>query len=92
MLDLWDLYRPVPDLDCTIEVSVLLMSPLALTSVRKLELLTGFPDWAWTRLVSVELTSPLALTSPRRTPICTEAALLKLPTESLTLLRLTVIT
>ena len=36
--------RPVPDLDCTIEVSVLLISPLALTSLRKLELLTGCPD------------------------------------------------
>jgi hypothetical protein len=36
--------RPVPDLDWTIAVSVLLMSPLALTSVRKLELVTGLPD------------------------------------------------
>jgi hypothetical protein len=38
--------RPVPDLDWTIEVSVLLISPLALTSVRKLELVTGIPDCA----------------------------------------------
>src|SRR2546428_6055306 len=29
--------RPVPDLDCTVEMSVLLMSPFAVISVRKLE-------------------------------------------------------
>ena len=32
--------NPVPDLACTAETSVLLMSPLALISLRKLELVT----------------------------------------------------
>src|SRR5438128_2460291 len=68
MLDL-QFYKPVPDLDWTVEMSVLLISPLTVTSVRKLELVTGLPDCACVCEMSVEFTRRLAEVSPRSTPI-----------------------
>lgn len=59
-------------------MSVLLITPLAFTSSRKLEAVTGgYPGFDQT--ASVVLTIPLALTSPRSTPICGPTTLAILP-------------
>ena len=47
--------------------SVLVITPLAFTSFRKLDESTGAATRALTKLTSVLLTAPLPLTSPRRT-------------------------
>src|SRR5205809_1516040 len=70
--------------------SPVVMLPVALTSLRKLALVTGWRACALHRLVSPLVTTPLELTSPMRTPIVAETALLLFPAESVTFVRLTV--
>src|ERR1700704_6253034 len=48
------------------------MKPLAVTSSRKLDPVTGWPDCVWVWLTSAELTNLFAVVSPRSTPIGTE--------------------
>src|SRR2546422_4192256 len=61
----------VPDLDFTVEISELLIRPLTVTSVRKVEAVGIVPLCALVWLMSDELTEPLAVVSPRRTAIGT---------------------
>src|SRR2546428_9602239 len=82
----------VPDLDLTVEMSELLIRRLTVTSVRKLLEFATVPLCAFVWLMSDELTEPLAVVSPRSTPIDAERRLLLFPAESVTLLKLTVIT
>src|SRR5204863_5925097 len=70
--------------------SPVVIAPLALTSLRKLALVTGCRACALQRLVSPLVTTPLALISPMSTPMLAEAALLKFRAESLTFAKLTV--
>jgi hypothetical protein len=72
--------------------SVLLMVPLAFTSLRKLDEVTGAATWALTEATSVWLTIPLPVVSPTKMPIDAESVLLLFPAESVTLVRLAVIT
>jgi hypothetical protein len=68
---------------------VLLMTPLALISLRKLDAVTGAATCALTDATSVLLTIPFAFTSPTRTRIGASTAALKLPTKSATFARRT---
>src|SRR5438132_892443 len=61
----------VPDLDFTVEISELLIKPLTVTSVRKVEPFGTVPLCALVWLMSELLTEPLAVVSPRRTAIGT---------------------
>src|SRR5438034_11509910 len=70
--------------------SPVVIAPLALISLRKLELVTVRSACALHKLVSPLVTIPLALTSPTSTPIDAERELPRFPGESLTLLKLTV--
>src|SRR5438067_322640 len=83
--------KAVPDFDFTNEMSALLIEPSAVTSSRKLELSTTWPDCDLVWLISAELTEPSAVVSPMSTLIDPATAGLKLPAESATLLKLTVI-
>ena len=65
------------------------MAPLALTSLRKLVLVTVWRACALQRLVSPLVTTPLALTSPTSTPIVPET-LPVAPVESTVPVRVTV--
>src|SRR2546422_10304787 len=82
----------VPDLDFTVEISELLIKPLTVTSVRKVEAVGIVPLCALVSLMSDELTEPLAVVSPRSTPIDAATMLLLFPAVSATLVKLTVIT
>src|SRR5437773_10419568 len=64
--------RAVPDLDLTVEMSELLIKPLTVTSVRKVEAVGIVPLWALVWLMSELLTARLAVVSPSNTPICTK--------------------
>src|SRR4051794_26318320 len=77
----------------TTPTSVLVTTPLQLTSLRKFDPVTatiGFTS-ALTAPTSVLVTTPLPVTSPRRTPMEVETTLLRFPAVSLTSVRLTVI-
>ena len=62
----------VPDCNFTRLTSAELIAPLAVTSDRKLDVLTGMPDSPFTTLMSPAFTAPLPLISPTRTSIGTE--------------------
>ena len=62
----------VPDLDFTVETSELLISPLIVTSVRKVEAVGTVPLCALVWLTSELLTDLFAVVSPSRTPIGTD--------------------
>ena len=47
----------MPDFDLTVEMSVLLMRPLAVTSFRKFDPVVTSPEWDFTEAISVELTA-----------------------------------
>src|SRR5689334_21690311 len=84
--------RAVPDFDFTRPISALFIKPSVVTSSRKLELVTACPDCDLVWPISAELTTPSPLVSPISTFIDPAIAGLKLPAESVTLLKLMVIT
>ena len=59
----------MPTSDLTIATSVELIVPLAFTSSRKFDIVTGWPACDLVRLTSEELTAALPFTSPTRTPM-----------------------
>src|SRR5438132_13607072 len=80
----------VPDLDFTSEISELLIKPLTVTSVRKVEAVGTVPLWALVWLMSELLTEPLAVVSPRRKLALTVVLARTCEFVSVTLLKLTV--
>ena len=70
---------------------MLLIDPFAFTSVRKFEPVAVWPDCILTWLISDELTARFAVLSPSNTAILPCTMALFLPRESVTFVRLIVI-
>ena len=81
----------MPDLPLTVLMSEMLMTPLTVTSVRKVVALGTVPLWAFVWLISEMLTTAFSVVSPSSTPIGMETVPGPLPKPSLTFKSLMVI-
>src|SRR5262245_39150932 len=70
---------PVPDIDCTSEISELLITPFTVTSSLKLSALSSCPLCDCVGEMSLELTAPFAVVSPTRIDIGMVTLLVTVP-------------